>query len=383
MVYPVNQPPIPFGVLNLHDNGTIGDVLTSEEAIRKNINDIVLYDGILVPGLINTHCHLELSHWKGVIQKHSGLVDFVSSIIAAPETNEHIRLEAMLAADAEMLANGIVAVGDISNREHSHKIKKASELYYHTFCEALGLNSAHAQAFFEACKINAARFQKGQTSITPHAPYSVSRELFDLIEAHAQETGNILSIHNQESEEENIYFRDKSGGFTDLYEKIGAKDPLKDNHGKSSLKTILPWISPFQKTLLVHNTFTSADDVAFAASRHPDLYWCLCPNANLYIENCLPDVEMLRDAGLRITLGTDSLASNDQLSIIEEMKTLQQHKNIAFDDLIRWATLNGAEFLGIDDRYGSFEKGKKPGVNLIEHANEGQMTDNTTIRRLF
>ncbi|HEY0175357.1 MAG TPA: amidohydrolase family protein, partial [Pedobacter sp.] len=153
--------------------------------------------------------------------------------------------------------------------------------------------------------------------------------------------------------------------------------------GKSSLQTYLPLLSGLPNTLLVHNTFTSREDIEFAATVHSRLFWCLCPNANLYIENRLPDVHLLRDAGLTITLGTDSLASNHQLSILAEMLTLQEKEGVPFTELLRWATLNGAVFLGIDQQYGSFEAGKKPGINLIGRMDGELLTAQSYIQRLI
>jgi len=123
--------------------------------------------------------------------------------------------------------------------------------------------------------------------------------------------------------------------------------------------------------------------LAFANKHHANLYWCLCPNANLYIENRLPDVELLVDGGVKLTLGTDSLASNQELCILSEMRVLQQHKAIGFDDLLLWATINGADFLGISEQFGTLAVGKRPGINLIEYLEDGIITNKTTIRRLF
>ncbi|MCD0486774.1 amidohydrolase family protein [Pedobacter sp. MC2016-14] len=384
MVYPVNQPALPFGVLKVTNDGTIKEVLTSEEALKRKIKNIVLYDGVLVPGMVNTHCHIELSHLKNAIPEKTGLVGFITAVMTLPKATEDRKIEAMFAAEREMYENGIVAVGDISNLVISYILKERSKLlYYHTFIEVLGLNPDAAKTLFENYKAYQPYFKSSKTSLTPHAAYSVSKELFELIEEYADQRGDILSMHNQESEDENAYFENRASAFSQFYERMGINPETRKMQGKSSLKTVLPWLSPFQKTLLVHNTFTSAADVAFAVARHPSLYWCLCPNANLYIEDRLPDVEMLRDAGLRITLGTDSLASNHQLSILEEMKTLQEHKAIGFDDLLKWATINGAEFLGIEGRYGSFEVGKRPGINLVEHMADGIITDKVTIKKLF
>ena len=118
--------------------------------------------------------------------------------------------------------------------------------------------------------------------------------------------------------------------------------------------------------LLVHNTYTTTDDLSKVAEYNSQVSYCLCPNANLYIENRLPDIKLLGAADQLMVLGTDSLASNWTLSILDEMKTISaSDPSIELATLISWATNNGAKFLGVDSELGSFEKGKRPGINLI------------------
>ena len=220
-------------------------------------------------------------------------------------------------------------------------------------------------------------------SIVPHAPYSVSAELFQELAEYAGSQDGPLSIHNQETADENAFFEQKTGGFLSLFEFLGQDIGFYQPSGKTSLQTYLPLLSPALKTLLVHNTYTSAADIAYATGIHPNLYWCLCPHANLYIENMLPDVDMLRAAGLRITLGTDSLASNDGLSILSEMNLLQKRFNVPVEELLKWATFNGAEFLGIEERFGSFENGKQPGINLVDFTEEdGKVILGNAVKRI-
>lgn len=125
---------------------------------------------------------------------------------------------------------------------------------------------------------------------------------------------------------------------------------------------------------MVHNVFTSEQDIQFSTSLfdqyEASLYFCLCPKANLYISNRLPDIDMLRQYKVNIVLGTDSLASNDTLCIFEEIKTISKNfPSIKLTEMLRWATINGAKALKIDDQFGSFEIGKKPGVVLIDDGN--------------
>jgi cytosine/adenosine deaminase-related metal-dependent hydrolase len=101
--------------------------------------------------------------------------------------------------------------------------------------------------------------------------------------------------------------------------------------------------------------------------KRENLYWCVCPNSNIFIENEIPPLKLLIQEGCKIVIGTDSLASNNKLSILEELKTLHLNfPEVLMEDLICWATLNGARALGMEDEFGVIESGKKPGLLLIQ-----------------
>lgn len=380
-LFPVTSAPIRNGVLGLNGDGTIAAVLTQKEASQSKIVPIIHYQGALIPGLINTHCHLELSHMRGEIDEKTGLTNFIKAILAGRQQPEEEIISAMQKADEEMYANGIVAVGDISNLLLSKVVKLKSKIYYHTFLELFGFNRP-TEPIIEAGSQLKKDFAPLKASIVPHAPYSVSPTLFEAI---AKQTApdDILSIHNQETESENELFETGTGKFADFFRDLGIAQ--NDAHGKerNSLQYHLPQLSKGVNTLLVHNTFSDKADIDFAKAEHQQLYWCLCPNANLYIEGTLPDAKLLNEEKLNITLGTDSLASNHQLSILSEMQILQEQKNIPFQVLLKWATLNGAKFLGIDSQYGSLTVGKKPGIVLINIADDEMINKETTINRLF
>lgn len=382
-IYPVSSAPLENGVIAVSNDGTITAILTAAQAKQQHIQDIQHYDGIIVPGFINTHCHLELSHLAGKIPMYTGLPGFVQKIMQQREAAADEITQAMVKADAEMYANGIVAIGDISNQLISKPVKLNSKIYYHTFIEVMGFNPANAAEIIERAENTKLAFAPLKTTIVPHAPYSVSSVLFEGINRVSGKAGECLTIHNQETAEENIFFETKTGHFLKLYDFLGLDISFFNAGSKTSLQTYLPYLSREPKVLMVHNTFTSMEDIIFAGNTHPNLYWCLCPNANMYIEERLPDVQSLRNAALKITLGTDSLASNHQLSILAEMQTLQEQKAVPFTELLEWATINGAAFLGIDNRFGSLEKGKKPGINLIELMDNGQINARTRIQRLF
>jgi cytosine/adenosine deaminase-related metal-dependent hydrolase len=316
-------------------------------------------------------------------------VDFLSTVIrqraeAAPPEGV---AEAIAAGEQEMLDNGIMAVGDICNTADTVAQKALGRLYYHNFIETMGFveegaaaRFAHSLAVFNAFA-EAYQLPIESNSIVPHAPYSVSGALFRLI---AGFPGNhLLTIHNQESETENEWLLSGKGDFLRLYAALGLDVSFYQGTGKRSLESFLPYFYRNQSLILVHNVATGAEDVRAARAGGPDLYFCLCPNANLYISGQLPDVELLQRQGCRIVIGTDSLASNHQLSILEELKTLQRaFPGLPTPTLLQWATAGGAEALQAEGVLGTFAAGKQPGVVLIEGGEGDRLTAGARVRRL-
>jgi cytosine/adenosine deaminase-related metal-dependent hydrolase len=282
-----------------------------------------------------------------------------------------------------MYTNGIVAVGDIANTDASIAVKKASKLYYHSFIETFGFRPAQAEEVFAKALGLLSEFKPLSCSITPHAPYSVSKELFKLIKNYCATNRNLLSMHNQECDDENKFYRYKLGSFNELYSTFGIDISHFKPMARNSIQSVIPLLSSKQDILMVHNTCTNLKDIYFIKRFDRNIHWCFCPNANLYIENRLPKVELFLGQGYNITLGTDSLASNSKLCILSEMRTLQQRiPSLSTERLIEWATLNGANFLGIADEKGSITPGKTPGLNLISGLDGLRITPETTVRRL-
>lgn len=365
-------------VLVTREDGTVEAIIPRSEAGE----DIREFRGWLSPGFINAHGHLELSHMKGKIPEGTGLVRFLMEVTQrrnqyGPEN----MVNAMDDAEKQMLEGGIVACGDICNTSHSLPQKLARKLVYHSFIELTGFTEDNpGHRLQQAGKLKEEFISHELTaSIVPHAPYSVSESLFGLV-GKLQED-NPVSIHNQECEEENNLYRDKTGGFLHLYEKLGIDPGFFQPTGQSSLKSWLPWMILKKKLILVHNTCSSREDILFAEQAGHELFWCLCPNANLYIENKLPPISSLRENKCRIILGTDSLASNHQLSILEEMRTIHRHfPDITPEEILGWATVNGAYALGLSKRLGSFHQGKKPGVVWLECGEDGFLSGNKPVK---
>lgn len=357
-------------ILLLDENDSIIDI---DNAANHEKSTVEYFNGYIIPGLINTHCHLELSHMKAKVNTGTGLIPFIKSVVSYRDIPQDLIDAAIIQADAEMYGNGIVAVGDISNKIDTAAVKKTSKLNYYTFVEAFDfIDPKQAQQIFDDyLKVYHHHDTLGGSnslSMVPHAPYTVSSNLFELINGQNKGGQKTISIHNQETVHENQFFIDKTGDLLDFYNGFNLPLDQFNAIGRPSVYYAIEHMDPSHRTLFVHNTMMTTQDIKSVQEWCPQAYFATCPNANLYIENRLPQYHLFVDAGARMTIGTDSLTSNWQLCVLEEMKTIQKYQsNISFETLLEWATINGAKALGFDAHLGSIEIGKTPGLNLLTH----------------
>ncbi len=370
-------------VLICRKDGTIEGHVDGEAAG----SDLEYLSGILCPGFLNCHCHLELSHLKGKIPEKQGLVNFVFSVVSMRNQSDEIKQNAIRIAESDMLKEGIVAVGDICNTGDTIFKKSAKILDYYNFIEVFGWDPGLARQRFEEAKRLAGLFIESGSdaehlSLSPHAPYSVSDELWKLVQENFH--GKTVTIHNQESSAENEFFESGTGDLSRMYSLMKINSTQFKIPGCSSLSYYLSKLQNAAQILLVHNTYTGESDLKMAQESARKIFYCFCPNANIFIEDRLPDLSLFQQFTKQIVLGTDSLASNHQLSILEEMKTLK--KNFPFlltRNLLLWATSNGARALSFDKTLGDFSKGKKPGIILIENTIEGEITHESSSKRIL
>jgi len=388
-IIPVSARPIKNGILITDDKGVIIELLPMEE-LDYALMDAEYCKGIICPGFVNVHCHLELSYLKDAIQEHGGLDEFVVRLQSIRKAEDSKIVNAAVDAEHEMKENGIVAVGDISNTNHTFALKESSPLSYHTFVESFSSDANRAdRAFEKALKLFneiAANKNNSRASVTPHATYSLSPPLFEKVRQFAMEHKSILTLHHQESEDENSFFSGADEKISQRQKKFGVEHSVFYNTGLRPLPSVKDYLPAGNRMLLVHNTVSGREDIRFAQNNFKEIYWCFCPNSNLYIENKLPDFAIFIDDHCKITLGTDSLASNKCLSILEEMKTISRcAPSVHLETLMEWATRNGAEFLGFDAQLGTLEKGKQPGINLIKDvdAEALQLLPESNVKRLL
>lgn len=309
------------------------------------------FAGALCAGMVNAHSHVELSYLRGAISSGTGFAGFARAIgqVRNNFTAEQ-RQRAMCAADAVMWQEGVAAVADIVNDSSSLEMKRRSRIHYHTMVEVFGLNSSIEPARDLAREFGA--------DLTTHSTYSIQDGVFRQI---ADECRGPLSIHFMESDDEAALYRGE-GSLAAWYERMGWTCDFL--HYGSPAQRVIGSVARDKRVLLVHNCCVTEQEVQ-GLERHFDgnASWVLCPRSNDYISGLRPPVEMLQRAGARICIGTDSLASNSSLSMLDELKCFS---DVPAREVLKWATINGAEALGLEQQLGSIERGKRPGVVLID-----------------
>lgn len=371
-IYTSTGPVLSDHVIVTDENGKI---LAIDALSDHDASSVQILDGMICAGFVNTHCHLELSHMKGKVDTGTGLLPFLKKVVGFRDIDQDTILQAIQDGDEEMYKNGIVAVGDISNKTDTVLTKNRSKLDYYSFIEMFDFlqptMTAATIAQYQEVMAGQSDANFNRKSYVPHAPYTVSPDLFSFVNDH-NIAGQTISIHNQETPAEDELFQIGTGGFKDFYDGFGfSLDHFKPS-GQTSIHYAIQHLKPNFKTIFVHNTLTSREDVLAAKTWNDQVFWASCPNANLYIENRMPDYAVFLDTDAKVTLGTDSLTSNWQLSIWEEVKTIRKYASyVPLETLIQWATINGAQALGYDDRLGSIEVGKTPG--LIHVGNNGEV----------
>ncbi|MFT5165041.1 MAG: cytosine/adenosine deaminase-related metal-dependent hydrolase [Saprospiraceae bacterium] len=382
-IYPVSAAPIKNGVVVLDDTGKI---LSIDQRADHDLSSLEVHQGAIVPGFINTHCHLELSHMKGKVDTGTSLIPFITNVVKFRDIPQEEIIAAIELADQKMYEGGIVAVGDISNKADTFTQKAKSPIRYYTFVEMFDfLQNSWAPTEFKKYKEvydNRIEGNGNKFSCVPHAPYTVSEKLFELINE-ANDNHRTVSIHNQETPDEDQLFLNKTGDFVDFYKGFNISLDTFQPTGRSSIDYAMKFMNPNCRTLFVHNTITTRQDIEQAHQWSENVYWATCPNANLYIENRMPDYQHFIDTKARMTIGTDSLTSNWQLSILDEMKAISKYQSyVPFETILKWATLNGAEALGFEAELGSIEIGKRPGLNLLNLNEANRIHQDTKVQRL-
>ena len=377
--------PVLNGFVEMEDDGTVVRTgICADPAAEP-----VFYDGAIAPGFVNAHCHVELSYLKGQFRKGTGMAGFIDQINEMRDNKSmEEKLHDLTVAMDSLWEQGVVAMADISNCADSFAIKARHPMYTRTFLEVFGTEPEDCDAVMEGVmKLKAVADGFGiDAAPAPHACYTMSPELVTAVSVEGLKSG-FLSFHSEETEEEEEMLKYGSGKMWENRVKAGMSVPPVT--GKSSLLYFIDRLlagrpAPFDEhILLVHECCMDQEgiDAAKAVMNHP--FVAVCPLSNLFIHNALPPIGLMRRNGLKVCVGTDSLSSNDDLNIVDELFCLQRNfPEVPLGELLTWASRNGAEFLARPE-FGTLEPGKRPGVVLIDNLDaDGRLTAASKSRRL-
>lgn len=381
----VDSEPLRNGFVEVSDDGVVMSVGTvSDISAEENF-----YDGALVPGFVNTHCHLELSYLKGKFRKGTGMAGFIDQINAMRDTSSMEKKKADIEYWMDLMwRRGVSAMADISNCSDTFECKSKSPLYTRTFLEVFGTEPGDCEKVMSDV-LELQKVAEGyhlDAAPTPHACYTMSPELVAAVSREGLKSG-FLSYHSEETQEEEDMLISGSGAMWENRKSAGMSVPPVT--GKSSLLYFIDRLkaahpAPFDEhILLVHECCMNDEGAKAVKEVMSNAYIALCPCSNIFIHNALPPVEMMRKQGLKLTVGTDSLSSNDDLDIVRELYCLQENfPDVPLAEMFVWASHNGAEFLGRDE-LGSIDEGKRPGIVFIDHlSKDGKLTSASKSQRL-
>jgi aminodeoxyfutalosine deaminase len=370
-VLPISEPPIRDGWIAV-DRGRIAAVgRPAPSGIGDR--DVDLGRVVVMPGLVNAHTHLELSYLRDEVPPSSTFVTWIRRVMAArrawPDPAAPEILDAVDRGIAESTSAGTALVGDISNTLVTFDPLSRSALAAVVFYELIRFNAPDPVSFVDEARRRIAALapsERLRASLAAHAPYSVAPLVLRAIRETMQSDPFVpCSVHLSESQEEVEFIRSGEGPWRELLEQIGAWDPA----------WVAPGVSPVQfldesgflgsNVLAVHGVQMSAPDLARLAARGATLV--TCPRSNGHTGAGAPPISDFYASGVRVAVGTDSLASTPDLNVFSELATMRAlAPGVPAPLMLDSATRQGARALGFDADYGTIESGKRARLLVVQ-----------------
>jgi cytosine/adenosine deaminase-related metal-dependent hydrolase len=342
-----------------------GGVVSLERDLVAAVGD---YDGgavedlgdvAILPGLVNAHTHLELSWMRGQVARGTSMPAWAASLMAVRRTVSHEPPEPIAAAIVEARASGTCLVGDVTNTFATYDPLLESELSAALFRELLGFSAPDPEAVIAAVSDQIADLTPIawlRPSIVPHAPYSVSPALLQAIARWSK--GRPLSIHLGESVQEIEFLRDGTGEWRALLQALGAWNPSWTPPACGPVEYLDRLGMVDAHLVAVHGVQFRDDDLSRLRSAGATVV--ACPRSNRWTGAGEPPIERFYASGVRVAVGTDSLASVDDLNLFAELAEIRRlAPGVPAARILESATLSGAQALGFASELGTIESGKR------------------------
>jgi aminodeoxyfutalosine deaminase len=330
-----------------------GKIMDVGQGRRSLSDDQIIHHGpgVLMPSLINAHTHLDLCALKQTTDTEAGFIGWVESVIQKKEqTGQNALLQAAQAGIDELKLSGTWVVGDICSSTISPRLFMNSGLSGVWFQEYLGTGFP---SDFRCEKVSDTQ----TLSVAGHAPHTTSPAMLVRLKSAARKSSTPFSLHLSESIDEIQFLTTGEGPWADFLNARGIDTSDWGLTGAGPVQHAERLGLLDNSTLVVHLVFADEKEVSMLAEKQ--VHVCICARSNSNLHKRLPDVPMMMQAGLRLCLGTDSLASNDSLSLFDEMVYLSSvFPQISPRDILTMATVNGARALGFEDRFGRLTPGR-------------------------
>jgi cytosine/adenosine deaminase-related metal-dependent hydrolase len=381
-VLPISSPPIEYGAVAIDDAliaavGSLADL----ESRYPDAPTQDLGEAAILPGLVNVHTHLELSVFRGRLETPV-FIDWILELVRLKRealTPEDIRLSALLGC-VEAIRAGITTVADTASRDAVLAALIESGQRGVIFQECFGPATEQASSSIAELEadldLNQSRLSDSTArerltlGVSPHAPYTVSAELYRRVANLARERNLDLGLHAAESVDEGLLLRNGTGAFAESLRKRGiAWEPPG-----CSMVAYLARLGILERSpLLIHCVDIDEADIALMAANRARM--AHCPKSNAKLRHGIAPLMSALEAGVRVGLGSDSVASNNNCDIIEEARfasLLQVSKSrvestqLDGERMLRLMTIDGARALNLDDKIGTIETGKQADLIAID-----------------
>jgi len=393
-ILPITSPPIENGAIVIE-----GDRITAIEAAQNFASaEMEDLDGaIIMPGLVNSHTHLELSHLQGLINKPRDLPEWLLRILAHQQDLSKVELEkltprAIEKGVDECLNVGVSTLGDISRFCHlTRLLLKRGPLRIVSYGEVLGIGTRrHLVA--DRLRIAANREHNSEfltAALSPHAPYSVETAGAKSIIEQARLYDMQTCIHLAETVEEIQFLQTGQGRFREMLEMIGIWDDKIDILPKTPVRWAhaLNLLGP--ECLIAHGNYLDEDEIDLLCASGASVAYC--PRTHAYFGHQPHPLMKLIGGGVNVCVGTDSLGSAPSLSVLEELIMIHElYPELSADIILALGTINGARALGLAQSVGSLQKGKKADLaifwsetNRLDQPEEALLSGQAELQRFY
>lgn len=361
-VLPILSKPILNGAIEIK-NKRIVNVGKFKELFKEAVfaKTVDFGETVVIPALVNAHTHLELSGLRSKISPSSGdFISWVRNVIKLKQEMSLVEIrESAKLTLYHFWKEGIGIIGDVGNTAITLDLLYNSPFYGYFFQEIISFKGGYNLKEIQL----KAPFSNFKITYSAHAPYSVSPLLLQAIKSYNKRRNKLFCIHCAESHEEIKFLKNGEGPLLELLKERGQWDENFVPPGVSPIKYLNHLKLLDEDTLLIHVIHIDEEDLKILKKTRPKI--CVCLRSNLFIGVGIPKIRKLLLAGLDVCMGTDSFASNNNLSIWEEMKTIYTYSNISPEEILKMATFNGAKILGFD-KMGAILPGYYPNLLVIE-----------------